>query len=337
VSVDLPNEPAATHSDGHSSSNDRGGGQSTSTTTHAGNPSATGTASTAPQPTADNATSAPTDPVKPRDWGSIAGKDLRPGIAIRNGQCTSNFLFQENWTRFFLGTAAHCVSTIDDTLPDAMCHGSAWDDLGSQLRLNPRGDTGLDSTLASLAYNSVMAMTTRSETAQPACEDNDFALLEISNEDLPRVHPAVLYYGGPTALDNMSLVPDDDVYFFGHSGIREGNYIGVPATVYLEQMSPQHIVFAQYAHDGWDFDWNNVLFYAFEGQPTRTQDVGPIPGDSGGPFLGPQGTALAMLGGGANNLRNALDYMQAHEGWAPELVTWDEFSPTGIEPLRNGP
>lgn len=263
---------------------------------------------------------------EPRDWGTIDGKTIRPGIPVENGMCTTNFLFQEDWTRFFIGTAAHCLTSYPEG-DDRFCKATGWRGIGDTVEVTARDNQVIPTKLA---YNSAAAMSANRETDPLACTNNDFALLEIDEADLDKVHPAVLYYGGPTALDTGGLKQGNDLYFFGNSALREGGasfYIGIPGPN-SEVLSPQHIIFAEYIQDGWDLRWRNVLH-----DPSRTQDFGPIPGDSGGAWLGPNGSALGMLGGGCNMLWHALDYMQAHEGWAPELVTWSEFSPNGIETL----
>lgn len=267
---------------------------------------------------------------KPRDWGTIDGKAFRPGIPVQGGTCTTNFLFQENWTRFFLGTAAHCFTTNPEGAA-GFCQATDWNELGSTVPLNGRDGTTMQATIA---YNSAAAMTTLGETDAGACGNNDFLLLELDPGLLEDTHPAVLYFGGPTALTDGSLQQGDDLYFFGNSGIRDVDYL-VDLPTESEALGNHEGEFYGYILDGWDFTW------AFGYQPALAGDVGnvrptafPMPGDSGGPFLGPTGHALAMLGGGANNLAFALAWMEAHWPWAPELVTWQEFSPDGIEPLK---
>jgi hypothetical protein len=271
----------------------------------------------------------------PRDWGTIDGKTLRPGIGIRDGSCTTNFLFHDNWTRFFLGSAGHCFTTYDPAAPRALCGAIDWLQYGQGVELDGRDGSPV---IGTLAYNSAQAMTEAEATGQ-ACVDNDFALIELPAEVLSRAHPAVLYYGGPVALDNHTLIPGDDVYFFGNSGTRQGKtpmtVMGHPDVGESELLSPQHLVFSEYRNEGWDFNWQSLTTWnPLSGQGPASTDHGPIQGDSGGPFLGPTGNALAMLGGGANNLEYALTWMAENHAWSVELVTWNEFSPNGIEDLQ---
>lgn len=83
-----------------------------------------------------------------------------------------------------------------------------------------------------------------------------------------------------------------------------------------------------------------VKFHDFGDWLTWSDLAGTIQGDSGSGMLGPNGEAQGILAQGlptetgTTNLAFALEYMRLHLGWAPELVTWNEFSPDGIEPLR---
>jgi hypothetical protein len=315
-------EPHATSTSSSPATNTATSG---TTSGHPGTPTSHPSSSTSERPTGNSSAAVNATP-QPREWGSIAGKEFRPGIEIENGSCTTSFVFQLNWSRFFFGSSGHCFNTPAGT--QQLCSSTDHVALGSPVLLNGRTGSEMEGILV---YDSITSMIARGETDAAACQDNDFALIEIPATQLDSVHPAVLYYGGPIALDNLSLQPDQDVYFFGHSGTRNGQAAGVLPILHSEALDPQHLVFRNYLHGGWNFNWEAIQDRAPD---TRTTDYGPIPGDSGGPFLGPTGNALANLGGGARNLHLELDYMRQHEGWAPDLVTWKDFSPSGIEPLR---
>ncbi len=264
-----------------------------------------------------------------KTFGELDGtKVFRPGIQLNDGSCTTNFLFHENGTRFFLGTAAHCVSDGDDGGELWYCNNEETD---SEVQLTGRDGTTIT---VPVVYSSADEMTRLGETDEMACGNNDFALLELPPDALDRTHPAVLFFGGPTALDQHELATDDTVYFFGNSGLRDGEFPnGHPGE--SELGSNCYGKFRYYSYDGWDFKWD------FTTQPTLQEDgldgrptAFPIPGDSGGPFLGPTGKALAMLGGGANNLEYSLAWMEENMPWHVELVTWDEFDPDGIELVK---
>jgi hypothetical protein len=296
------------------------------TSGHPGTPTSHPSSTTSERPPTGNSSASVNATPQPREWGAIPGKEFRPGIEIGNGSCTTSFLFQLNWSRFFFGSSGHCFNTPAGT--QQLCSSTDAVALGSPVLLNGRTGSQMDGVLV---YDSITSMVARGEADAAACQDNDFALIEIPATQLDSVHPAVLYYGGPIALDNLSLQPDQDVYFFGHSGTRNGQAPGVIPILHSEVLDPQHLVFRNYLNGGWNFNWEAIQDRAPD---TRTTDYGPIPGDSGGPFLGPTGNALANLGGGARNLHLELDYMRQHEGWAPSLVTWQDFSPSGIEPVR---
>lgn len=78
--------------------------------------------------------------------------------------------------------------------------------------------------------------------------------LELDHSLLPRVHPAWYTSAAPTALDNFSPQPGDDVYFFGNSGIRDGDWV-IPSPAGSEATSACKGMFYEYAYGGWNFDW----------------------------------------------------------------------------------
>lgn len=178
----------------------------------------------------------------------------------------------------------------------------------------------------SIAYNSVEVMQELGytyDTHRDACMFNDFALIEITIEDLPLVHPSMLGFGGPTGLaDSSTLGTGDEMRGYGSSSLRYGitNIHDNPVT--HEANHKYAVIMMEDGEFGYD------LYSIGQG----------IPGDSGGPMLTIDGEAWGIASvisyaGGYNvyaRLDVALAFMEEHVGWRPELVTSDDFdsSPT---------
>lgn len=292
--------------------------------THTGTASAS-TTSTSPPPAGN--TTAPVTPagkVLPaqvaslRDWGDPAGKDIRPGMDTEQGgsACTANFLYHLNDTRYFLGLAAHCFQTGGNPVAEDCPTDNS--PVGTPVTLYaPSGR----SYAAKLAYSSFLTMQQDGTTEANTCAGNDFALVELRPDDVANAHPAVRYFGGPTAvLDAGALHAGDAVYEYGNSDLRSA-YETVPTP----QTNPHSGQFLDYDYDGWE---------------VVTRFLPPtIQGDSGSGLMGPGGEATGVLSSGSityteeqfTNIAFALAYMQQHLGWAPSVVTWPDFSPDGIE------
>jgi hypothetical protein len=146
-------------------------------------------------------------------WPDLQDATVRSGVGIyaydgpttdttEQHRCTSNFLFRSpDNSSLYLGTAAHCGdATVNDTVQIA----------------------GGEAT-GTLVYNSHQL---QNNTNQNALENgswaNDFALVEIHDEHRDRVQPAMLHYGGPTALgDTSTLEPGDPVRAYGNATAQD--------------------------------------------------------------------------------------------------------------------
>ncbi len=240
-------------------------------------------------------------------WPAVEDADIRPGVNINvvtgdsSGSCTSNFLFRspDNAT-LYLGLAAHCFGDAPTgTSVDVAGRGgagriafNAWDHVGEQDRF-----------------------------------DYDFGLVQLSNSVRKSVHPAVLHFGGPTAMaDSSAVLPGTKVVTYGHSiqrppadpeNPREGwvvkNGGGDPAT-----------------------SANQILVYT---------DHPGIQGDSGSGLMTADGRALGVLSLGTTNpapdqvenhdmpalnwyvaLDKVLSVVEVNDGPAVELVTWRQLA-----------
>lgn len=238
----------------------------------------------------------PVDPVDPDpSWpGPLGSAKVRPGVqhVTGNGQCTTNFVFRDTATDvLYMGTAAHCVGHLGQT---------------STIRAID-GGTSIHATVAFISYG------------VPALHQSDFALLAIDADDEHLVHPAMLHFGGPTHLVQMSTLQTyDKVITYGNSGLRPG-----PALLD--------------AHEGY------VTARSFWYTSVYTVTPG-IFGDSGSGIMTASGGALGAASTiayapipGENRFANippVLDWMNAN-GWDLELQTW-ELIDEGVLPAPFG-
>jgi hypothetical protein len=328
-----PPSGAARDGDGQgtgSTTSSPGGGKSSLTTTKSAtgtsrptsSASSTGSSTSTTSATSTGAPSAdkvlPAQVASTRAWGEPAGKDIRPGMDAEQvgSLCTTNFLYHVNDTRYFLGLAAHCFQTGSNPASEACPTDNS--PLGTAVTFHARNG---ESYSGKLAYSSFLAMQLLHESDVNACEGNDFALAEIDAKDVGSVHPAMRYYGGPTSvLDANGLHAGDAVHDYGNSDLRSG-YETVPTP----QTNPHDGTFLEYDYNGWE---------------VVARFLPPVvQGDSGSGLMGPNGEAVGVLSSGSityteeqfTDIAHALRYMQDRVGWAPSVVTWSDFSASGIE------
>ncbi len=249
----------------------------------------------------------------PRDYGEPSNDQIRPGVTISSsyGTCTSNFLFYLNADTYYIGTAAHCFS--QDT-------NSGTDPCDS--RNAPRGFAEITIENADhpgeLVYSSWDAMQQEGEQrGGDVCSYNDFALVRIHHDDLDKVHPSAIHYGGPTALYSGLAAVGDDVYSYGQSPFHAG----------VSSLQSKQGRITSVVGGGW-------LYRVSSDNPG-------LSGDSGSAVLHENGQALAILSdvgvgfglapvsNGVVNLEKALAYAKASGFIAQgvQLATWSEFSP----------
>lgn len=252
----------------------------------------------------------------PREWADLGVATIRPGVQVvaDGSQCTSNFLFTspDNST-VYLGFAAHCVTKNDPNSADDGC-----DPASGPLAIGTSLDVEGADHPATLAYTSWGSMQARGGGSDDVCRYNDFALARLDPRDAAKANPAMLFFGGPTALaDPAGVSTLDKVLTYGDSGLRAG----------ISALSPHegYVVFSPGAGG-----WTTEIYTAPQG----------IPGDSGSGVLvgGQEGAALGILvtlsyAGGSNGvttLANAMAY--AEESGVPlRLATAPMINP-GILP-----
>ncbi len=254
----------------------------------------------------------------PIEFGEpTAAQWLRPGSqTIANGaQCTTNFLFHYKWYRFFLGSAAHCVDPED--LIANNCGTAPGVKLGGTATVSSHDGKSVKTTIA---YSSWLTM---HEKGGGSCPSNDFALYELGPAAQQIMHPKTLFFGGPTAMAPVGGYGTGSIlYGYGASQLHGNVGVGYPGQDAVNSKRGVSL-----GVDGGGYSQH--LYFLIPG----------IPGDSGGPAFGPNGEAL----GAASTITlsptptsnrytvipKALEYMEAKEGWAPELVTYDVWNPAG--------
>jgi len=226
-------------------------------------------------------------------WAPAATATITPGsqtVTTGSGQCTSNFIYT-NGTDVFIGQAAHCSSTGDNTQTDGCTTQSL--PLGTTVEIEGA------SHLGTLVYNSWIAMQQSGETNPDLCAYNDLALVKIDPADVAKVNPSVPHWGGPVALDTNGLTAGEDIYSYGNSSLRFG----------FRPLSPKIGTNNSELGGGWGHD--------------TTMITPGIPGDSGSALLSSDGKAVGILStlgvgfpsGVSNNWADAnhtLTYAQSH-------------------------
>lgn len=239
--------------------------------------------------------SAPLDP----GWPDRDDATIRPGDKIAGGVCTGNFIFStpDNST-LYMGTAAHCLPGTD---------------LGQEVPIANGEATGR------VAYCSWGAsenlLTCVSKGGSDDGWQDDFALVEIPEDQREKVHPAMLVWGGPTEL-GQAPAQGTEVYTYGNSGIRDGG----------EDMNV--------------LDPRKGIVTGSSESTTHAYFTGPsIWGDSGSPVVTEDGATVGTMQtlgilppgvNGVSNLDYSLQHFQANTDRQIELATWDTFTPPEV-------
>lgn len=253
----------------------------------------------------------------PREWAALGIATIRPGVQVvaDGSQCTSNFLFTSpDNSSVYVGFAAHCVTKND---PNDAADGC--DPASEPLAIGTKVDVEGADHSATLVYTSWGTMQANRGSNDEECLYNDFALARLDDRDAAKANPAMLFFGGPTALADPGDVGTlDKVMTYGDSGLRGG----------ISTLSPHegYVLFSP-GPDG----WTTEIYTLPQG----------IPGDSGSGVLLADGAALGILvtisyvgaSNGVTTLANALDYAAAEGGMPVRLATADLLDPGLLPPL----
>jgi hypothetical protein len=215
-------------------------------------------------------------------WAPAQSATIHPGAmtftnasSFLNGasQCTANFVFTDSSGNVYLGQAAHCSSTGEDTETNGCSTKSL--PLGTPIYSGDLVNGGVqDGTLiGTLAYNSWIAMQNAKEKDANTCAYNDLALIKISPAQVGNVNPTVPFWGGPNGLAPGVSATGERVFSYGNSILRLGISVLSPKT---------GVSLGDREETG---GWSQQLYTVTPG----------IPGDSGSGFLNASGDALGVL------------------------------------------
>lgn len=215
-------------------------------------------------------------------WAPEGSATIHPGVMTFTNassflggasQCTGNFVFTDSSGAVYLGQAAHCSSTGEDTETNGCTTKSL--PLGTPIYSGDLVNGGIqDGTLiGTLAYNSWLTMQKDEEKDAHTCAYNDLALIKISPSQVANVNPTVPFWGGPSGLAAGVPAAGERVFSYGNSILRLGTSALSPKT---------GVSLGDQEESG---GWSQQLYTVTPG----------IPGDSGSGFLDASGNALGVL------------------------------------------
>jgi len=265
-------------------------------------------------------------------WAPEGSATIHPGVmtftnasSFLNGasQCTANFVFTDSAGNVYLGQAAHCSSTGEDTETNGCTTKSL--PIGTPIYTGDLVNGGVqEGTLAgTLAYNSWLAMQSKGEKDANTCAFNDLALIKVAANQVANVNPTVPFWGGPDGLAANASALGSQVFTYGNSILRGGVSVLSPKTgVSLGD---------QEGTGGWS-------------ESVYTVSPG-IPGDSGSGYMDSGGNALGVLStvefaplagsNGVGTLAKELAYANAATGLGLKVAPGTTpFSATPLPPAQ---
>jgi hypothetical protein len=215
-------------------------------------------------------------------WAPEAGATIHPGVMTFTNassflggasQCTSNFVFTDSAGNVYLGQAAHCSSTGEDTETNGCSTNSL--PLGTKIYSGDIVNGGVQegTLIGTLAYNSWLTMQKAGEKDASTCAYNDLALIKIAASQVGKVNPTVPFWGGPDGLATSATKAGDQVFTYGNSILRLGISVLSPKTG------------ASLGETEESAGWSQQVYTVTPG----------IPGDSGSAYMNASGGALGVL------------------------------------------
>src|SRR4051812_15186957 len=142
-------------------------------------------------------------------WAPASSATIHPGVMTFTNapsflggasQCTANFVFTDAAGNVYLGQAAHCSSTGEDTETNGCSTKSL--PLGTPIYSGDLVNGGIQNgtLIGTLAYNSWITMQGKKESDPNTCAYNDLALIKINAAQAAKVNPTVPVWGGPNGL-----------------------------------------------------------------------------------------------------------------------------------------
>ena len=250
-------------------------------------------------------------------WAPESSATIHPGVMTFTNassflggasQCTANFVFTDASGNVYLGQAAHCSSTGEDTETNGCSTKSL--PLGTKIYSGDIVNGGVNegTLIGTLAYNSWLAMQKAGEKDPATCAYNDLALIKIAAGQVKNVNPTVPFWGGPNGLASSLAAQGSQVYTYGNSILRLGISVLSPKTgVSLGESEESN-------------GWSQQLYTVTPG----------IPGDSGSGFMDSSGNALGVLStvefaptpasNGVGSLSKELAYANSATGLGLEVA-----------------
>jgi hypothetical protein len=215
-------------------------------------------------------------------WAPQESATIHPGVMTFTNassflggasQCTANFVLTDSAGNVYLGQAAHCSSTGEDTETNGCSTKSL--PLGTSIYSGDLVNGGIQNgtLIGTLAYNSWLTMQKNGEKDSNTCAYNDLALIKISASQVSKVNPTVPFWGGPEGLAAGVSPQGEQVFSYGNSILR----LGVSA------LSPKTGVSLGDQEESQG--WSQELYTVTPG----------VPGDSGSGFMDAAGDALGVL------------------------------------------
>ncbi len=215
-------------------------------------------------------------------WAPAGSATIHPGVMTFTNassflegasQCTANFVYTDTAGNVYLGQAAHCSSTGEDTETNGCSTKSL--PIGTKIYSGDIVNGGLQkgTLVGTLAYNSWLSMQKEGEKDPATCAYNDLALIKVAANQVANVNPTVPFWGGPDGLASTVAATGAQVYTYGNSILRLGISVLSPKTgLSLGETEESN---------GWS-------------QQVYTVSPG-IPGDSGSGYMDSSGDALGVL------------------------------------------
>jgi hypothetical protein len=261
-------------------------------------------------------------------WAPQESATIHPGVMTFTNapsflggasQCTANFVFTDSSGNVYLGQAAHCSSTGEDTETNGCTTKSL--PLGTSIYSGDLVNGGVQNgtLIGTLAYNSWLTMQKSGEKDANTCAYNDLALIKIASAQVAKVNPTVPFWGGPEGLAPGVSPQGEQVFSYGNSILR----LGVSA------LSPKTgVSLGDQEETG---GWSQQLYTVTPG----------IPGDSGSGFMDSAGDALGVLStvelaplpaaNGVGTLAKELAYANAATGLGLKVAAGTApFSPVPV-------
>ena len=215
-------------------------------------------------------------------WAPEGRASIHPGVMTftggpsfleEAGQCTANFVYTDSAGNVYLGQAAHCSSTGEDTETNGCSTKSL--PIGTPIYAGDLVNGGLQkgTKIGTLAYNSWLSMQKAGEKDAATCAYNDLALIKIDPSQVANVNPTIPFWGGPNGLASSVAGTGSQVFTYGNSILRLGISVLSPKTGLSLGETEES--------DGWS-------------QQVYTVSPG-IPGDSGSAYMDASGDALGVL------------------------------------------